>query len=103
MKETRNCNWCASNMDSDAKRCPHCGGWRKDIYVNRMRFYAAVMSGMLAVFASIGFHLWFEGSYMEAVADKIAVLLLLVFLASLVGAGVFGAKVSKGMQTSWWL
>jgi len=40
--DARVCEWCAKSIPQQAIKCPHCGGWRKDIYMDRISFYLSL-------------------------------------------------------------
>ena len=118
---TRNCEWCASAVSSQAFKCPQCKKWRKDIDKERIQCYVWYgLSFFPALLFYVGMNnLWWEGRSQTSILGfpvfQHTAFSIKAFLASASGwfilagfiiTGLMGTRyyisVSKKIGAWWW-
>jgi len=103
MDGRRQCHWCASTIDVAARRCPHCHGWRLDIYEGRVICHAsAILAGLVLAFG-MWIRLWAVeggafsvGIFLGSFSGWVVVALYAVF-------AIHYVRVCRALGTWWWV
>ena len=119
--DARVCEWCAKSIPQQAIKCPHCRGWRKDIYKDRIKcyFWSAIGGISMGLFIA-GYRLgwWHElktspgqlGSLFPSYEFSFEAFLtsysgIIIFIGIILGvllSLVYGVKVSRKIGSWWW-
>jgi len=90
-------------MAQDAIRCPQCSGWRRDIYIDRMKCYGLAGVSGLVIGCSAAAGVWSSSGQGSASGPFIAIGMGLASVAFALGALGCAARVSKKIGTWWWM
>lgn len=103
MPEIRPCEWCATEINASALRCPNCRGWRKDINDERLICYFVSLFGGLVLGWGSGTGAWSSLSrsfsldaFFSSLSGWVTMILIVLSL-------YYYVKVSKKIGTWWWL